>query len=151
MLSIKDCPENWPKMPDHATCDGVPVHGIGSSIVGYAEANPEIENKSIGRLLDKKLKEIRDLKSVCPTLVAIGLKDALVEVEAVLAWNQTEKHPDSKWKTKTAAWHNAKALKHLSQSQCGVLQDEETKRSHMAHAAARLLMSLAHELRNEST
>lgn len=81
-----------------------------------------------------------------PTLINIGLLDALLEVEKVLAWNETDKHPGAKWKSKTIGYHDSKAISHLHWSQCGVMEDYETGCSHRAHAACRLLMSLALEL-----
>ncbi len=87
---------------------------------------------------------------VVPTLVSIGLLDALLEVEAVLAWNSEEKHPGAKWKSKSVSWHDSKAVSHLSQAQHVSLKDHETGKSHRAHACCRLLMALAHELNNGS-
>lgn len=80
------------------------------------------------------------------TLSRIGLLDALHEVEAVLAWNAKEKHIGDKWKSKSIAWHDSKAISHLSKSQLENKLDEDTGLSHRAHAACRMLMSLAHEL-----
>jgi hypothetical protein len=80
-----------------------------------------------------------------PTLVAIGLVDALDEVESVAAGNQG-KHPGRKWVTKSISHHDAKAIKHLGTVQCGQPFDADTGKRGRAHAALRLLMALGLEL-----
>jgi hypothetical protein len=89
---------------------------------------------------------INTIDHPCPTLERIGLLDALKQVEAVLAMNANGKYKGIKWQTKNLEWHDAKAVKHLNASHCGTRLDHETGLSHRAHAACRLLMSLAHEL-----
>ncbi len=86
------------------------------------------------------------IRAALPTLSIIGLTDALLEIEKVLAWNETEKHPNAKWKTKTIGYHDDKAVKHLNCSKFGITDDHETGLPHRAHAACRLLMALALEL-----
>ena len=81
-----------------------------------------------------------------PTLEAIGMFPALREVESVLAMNANGKYKGIKWQSKTIDWHDSKAVKHLNASHCGTRLDHETGLSHRAHAACRLLMSLALEL-----
>lgn len=138
MRDLNDCPT----MPDYPTINGNPVSWYGKSVNldhiirpvdGWATPTKDPTNEA--------------LKDALPVLVSIGLLDALKEVEGVLAWNETEKHPNAKWKSKTISYHDAKAVSHLNWSQCGVMNDYETLKSHRAHAACRLLMSLALELK----
>lgn len=153
MKTILDCPH----LLDYPTFDGVRVE---------CEPPPFHDTKVV--VSDLKLSENlavalsaferdRTLKvkqsEAFPVLAEIGLLDALREVEAVVAWNKTEKHSDCKWKKKGINYHDAKAVKHLGEAQCNASSglspnDHETGRSHRAHAACRLLMSLAHELNN---
>ena len=132
MLSYNNCPDNLPCMPNGPTIDGKPIY---TDVV----MDP-------GSQLNRILSHINHAKLTCPTLVNIGLLRALDEVEGVLAWNQTEKHPGAKWKRKSLSYHDAKSVSHLNKAQCGERKDPETLRSHRAHSCARLLMALAHEL-----
>jgi dATP/dGTP diphosphohydrolase len=129
MLGYVNCPEH--KMPDYPTIDGKP----------FPKFREYYKNST---LTDVTFTSFVAL----PTLVSVGLLDALKEVEAVLSWNATEKHSDCKWKRKSISYHDAKSIKHLSEAQCGNLNDHETGRRHRAHAICRLLMSLAHELKD---
>ncbi len=136
MIFYSDCP---PKMPGYATLDGQPLKPIRDW-----KDNPGEVEKAVRSYNESRV------GSVAPTLVSISLLDALLEVERVLAWNQTEKHPNAKWKSKSIDYHDAKAISHLSKAQNESLKDDETGRSHRAHAACRLLMSLAHELNKKN-
>lgn len=118
MITYDSCPEKLPMLPDYPTLDGKRLSS----------------------------QEVKPISFYLPTLVAIGLGEALLEVEEVLAWNQTEKHPNAKWKSKSIAYHDAKGVSHLNKAQCGDLVDSETKCRHRAHAICRLMMSLQHEL-----
>lgn len=80
-----------------------------------------------------------------PTLIAIGLGDALDAVEEIAAAHQS-KHPGRKWITKTVAHHDAKSIKHLSTVQCGQPRDLDSGLPGRAHAALRMVMALALEL-----
>lgn len=144
MLSYDNCPNGLPCMPEFATIDGVKFIPDENAISTLFYNKDELCG---GLVVENQVEAISSV--ILPTLTEIGLLPALLELESVLAWNQTEKHPNSKWKSKTISWHDSKAISHLNWSQCGVLKDEETGRSHRAHAAARLLMSLAHELKND--
>lgn len=130
MRSLADCPA---KMPDYPTLDGKPMY-------------PALVKDFSSEQLELSGKQDRRLSDICPTLVQIGLLDALQEVESVLAWNSSEKHSDAKWKRQTVDWHDAKAVNHLNQARLEGTPDNETGKSHRAHSACRLLMSLAHEL-----
>lgn len=79
-----------------------------------------------------------------PTLEAIGLLDAIDELEKVAASN-ADKH-GRKWLTKSLSWHDGKAVKHLGAAQAGQPKDADTGLPSRAHAALRLVMSLALEL-----
>lgn len=137
MITYDSCPEKLP-LPDYPTLDGKPLYPDWRK-------NP-VEIAKYERLYIESV-----LGRAVPTLVSIGLLDALLEVERVLAWNQTEKHPGAKWKSKSVDWHDSKAVSHLSKAQIESLKDDETGCSHRAHAACRLLMSLAHELNQNNS
>lgn len=77
-----------------------------------------------------------------PTLVAIGLGDALDAVERVTAWAQQGKHPGPKWASQTTEHQVAKLLGHLSRAMKGETADEDTGEHPYAHVAARALMLL---------
>lgn len=156
MLSYKDCPH----LPETPTMDGKPMPAP-------CDSKPvlEYEFDKSGSVLKDAIAIANDFKEGMnifiqegkqregfPVLSSIGLLDALREVEKVVAWNKTEKHADCKWKRKSIDYHDAKAVKHLSTAQCEAFADlpgldDETDLSHRAHAACRVLMSLALELR----
>lgn len=163
-------------MPDHATIDGKPIHpgpqpgfnarvdfepeqepqtvyGLGERVVGYTRPpsmSDIINTANAFKVSYQQCQRVNAANEVVPTLVSIGLLDALLEVEGVLAWNSTEKHPGAKWKAKSISYHDAKGVGHLSKAQCGELVDSETQCRHRAHSICRLLMSLQHELNNDT-
>lgn len=170
------CMPSWPTIDGRPFPNSKPVYTMdsGNSPVDYIRAAPETEHQTVYGLGQEVLsytgKPIRQwlddpaeveiaarlsmearVGTAIPTLVAIGLLDALLEVESVLAWNEAEKHTGSKWKSKNSFYHDAKAISHLSRSQCGELTDAETLKSHRAHSVCRLLMSLAHELSQDTS
>lgn len=87
----------------------------------------------------------------------VELSGALMEVAEVLESNRTKHRTGFRrgmpWKHKTLGHHMAKAVGHISKvysnpSNFTSVLDEETGKSHLAHAIARLLMALALERRN---
>lgn len=77
-----------------------------------------------------------------PTLLAIGLGDALDAIERVTAWAQRGKHPGPKWAGQTVAHQAAKLVGHLGRGLAGEQADEDTGEHPYAHVAARSLMLL---------
>ncbi len=121
--------------PDYPTLDGKQiVMGIGNEVIGFTPGTFVEDKEKVAGI-------------AFPTLVQIGLYDALQAVEDVVAWNQTCKHSDEKWKKKTIGYHDAKGIGHLNSAQCGITDDTETLLPHRAHAVTRLLMALALELK----
>lgn len=82
-----------------------------------------------------------------PTLLAIGLGDALDAVERVTAWAQTGKHPGQKWATQTVEHQAGKLVRHLGSGLVGETVDEDTGEHPFAHVVARALMLLGLVLR----
>lgn len=144
MRDINDCP----MMPDYPTLDGKAIVPDISDVIRPIDGFSGPVSMRNYELTESDLKQRIDahIASALPVLAAIGLTEALLAVEKVLAWNETEKHPNAKWKSKSIGYHDAKAVGHLNWSQCGILDDYETEQPHRAHAACRLLMSLALEL-----
>jgi hypothetical protein len=77
-----------------------------------------------------------------PTLVAIGLGDALDSIERVTAWAQNGKHKGAKWSTQTQEHQIGKLLGHIAKAMKGEQVDEDTGEHPYAHVAARSLMLL---------
>lgn len=159
MLSYDNCPNKLPCVPDYATIDGKPILPIAdfksfttvnynpADYTGCAPNNFPQWVSAIDQSYNPLYMERAKSTMYLPTLCTIGLSEALCEVEAVLSWNESQKHPGSKWKSKNIDWHDSKAVSHLNQAQCGELIDSETKCRHRAHAICRLLMSLQRELK----
>ncbi len=77
-----------------------------------------------------------------PTLVSIGLGDALDSLERVTTWAQKGKHRGKKWSGQDQQHQVGKLLGHLSAGLKGQLKDEDTGEHPYAHVAARALMLL---------
>lgn len=82
-----------------------------------------------------------------PTLLSIGLGDALDAIERVAAWAQQGKHPGPKWASQTVAHQASKLVGHLGRGLAGELADEDTGEHPFAHVGARALMLLGLVLR----
>lgn len=82
-----------------------------------------------------------------PTLLAIGLGDALDAVERVAAWAQRGKHPGPVWASQTTEHQTGKLLGHIARAMKGETRDEETGEPPYAHVAARALMLVGLALR----
>lgn len=72
---------------------------------------------------------------------------ALIEAASLMAAEQQAKGDG--WKDAASADHVDAALRHALRWAAGVIEDDETGRSHLVHAAVRLLMAVDREL-NES-
>lgn len=84
----------------------------------------------------------RELERGGESARTIGLEGALAEVDEVIRASQG-KHPQQKWRTYSAKTHQGKLLGHVGKFLIGERNDQDTKRHHLAHMAARALMMLA--------
>lgn len=91
----------------------------------------------------------RELERGGESARTIGLAEALGEVDAVIAANQS-KHQGKKWLTQTALYHLGKHQSHLGRALSGEWLDNGaggSGRPHLAHSIARLAMFFSLELK----